>query len=180
MAEAMLDAPFRWATLGDVPALCALVESAYRGDVSREGWTTEADLLEGQRTDAAMMEATLNAPNSHILLFDQGEGIQACAHLQQKPEHTYFGMFSVSPNAQGLGLGNRMLAKAEAIAQKHWGASTMHMTVIAQRAELIAWYARRGYQATGEQQPFPYGDERFGVPLRDDLYFVVLEKNLTT
>lgn len=180
MAESVLDASFRWAKQADAPELCALVESAYRGDVSRDGWTTEADLLEGQRTDAAMMEATLNAPNSHILLFDQGEGIQACAHLQRTPEHTYFGMFSVSPNAQGLGLGNRMLAEAERIAHVDWQSTVMHMTVIAQRAELIAWYARRGYQQTGEQKPFPYGDERFGVPLRDDLYFVVLEKNLAT
>ena len=52
------------------------------------------------------------------------------------------------------------------------------MTVIAQRAELIAWYERRGYARTGEARPFPYGDPRFGEPRRDDLSFLVLEKPL--
>lgn len=178
MTELMLTSPFRWAKGSDVPTLVALVESAYRGDVSREGWTTEADLLAGQRTDEAMLHALMQPASSHVLLFEQDGHIQACAHLEHKPDHAYFGMFSVSPKAQGLGLGNRMLRQAEHIAQTQWQSPLMHMTVIAQRTELIAWYERRGYQQTGEERPFPYGDERFGTPLRDDLYFIVLEKPL--
>jgi GNAT superfamily N-acetyltransferase len=87
-------------------------------------------------------------------------------------------MFSVTPTAQGGGLGGAMLAEAERVAREEWGARTMRMSVIKQRDDLIAWYVRRGYAATEEMHAFPYGDERYGVPRRDDLEFRVLTKTL--
>jgi ribosomal protein S18 acetylase RimI-like enzyme len=168
---------FRRAREADVPAIVALVESAYRGDASRAGWTTEADLLDGQRTDAAAVVAILRSPASTVLLAEVAGRLVACCQLEQLPAaETYFGMFSVQPGGQGQGVGRQVLAEAERIARDEWSAASMVMTVLAQRAELIEWYERRGYRRTGEQRPFPYGDERFGIPRRPDLVFDVLAK----
>ena len=156
----------------------ALVQSAYRGDSGRRGWTTESDLLDGQRTDAADVAALLARPGSMVLLLEQDGRLRASCHLERQGEAAYFGMFAVDPARQGDGLGKRVLAEAERIARERWGCRAMHMTVIVQRAELIAWYQRRGYRRTGEYKPFPYGDERFGIPRRDDLRFEVLVKDL--
>lgn len=178
MGNAVLS--FRHAAAGDVAAIVALVESAYRGDASRAGWTTEADLLDGQRTDAVAVATLLRAPASTVLLAESGGTLVGCCELERRPDaQAYFGMFSVQPAQQGGGVGRDLLAEAERIARDEWGATTMVMTVLAQRAELIAWYERRGYQRTGETKPFPYGDERFGIPRRPDLIFDVLAKALT-
>jgi ribosomal protein S18 acetylase RimI-like enzyme len=171
---------FRHATVTDVPAIVRLVESAYRGDASRAGWTTEADLLDGQRTDAAAVTEMLRAPGSVVLLAEENAGhLLACCRIEQRARaEAYFGMFSVQPAWQGGGVGRQVLAEAERIACEEWAAATMVMTVIAQRAELIAWYERRGYRRTGETEPFPYGNERYGIPRRPDLVFAVLAKPL--
>lgn len=169
---------FRAATAVDVPALVALVESAYRGDASRAGWTTEADLLEGQRTDPEGVLAVVTDENSRLLVADVDGETVACCHVEHRGTHAYFGMFAVRPTAQGGGLGKLVMAEAESLARGEWGASEMHMTVIRQRDELIAWYERRGYRRTGRMSPFPYGDERFGIPQRDDLEFELLVKDL--
>ena len=87
-------------------------------------------------------------------------------------------MFSVRPGLQGSGLGRFMLTTAENFARAEWKCIKMEMTVISIRAELIAWYERRGYHRTGRFKPFPYGDARFGIPKRDDLQFELLEKLL--
>jgi GNAT superfamily N-acetyltransferase len=172
---------FRDATDADVDAIVALVESAYRGDASRAGWTTEADLLDGQRTDAAAVRDVVAAGGSRMLLgFDDGGALEACCHLERRDGGVcYFGMFAVSPTRQGGGLGRAMLAEAERLAREEWGSRSMQMTVIAQRRDLIEWYARRGYVETGETRPFPHGDERFGIPRRADLVFNVLAKDLS-
>ncbi|MFI1522390.1 GNAT family N-acetyltransferase [Kitasatospora cineracea] len=172
------DPVFRTAGPADVPALVALVESAYRGESSRAGWTTEAHLLEGQRTDAAAVAELLGRPDSVVLLVERDGALAACCHLERRGPAAYFGMFSVSPAIQGGGLGRRVLARAEEWARVAWGSTAMEMTVIEQRADLIAWYERRGFARTGEFEPFPYGDERFGVPLRSDLRFAKLVKPL--
>ncbi len=179
---------FRHATVADIPALVALVESAYRGDASRAGWTTEADLLDGRRTGADDIGACIDRARSVILIGERpvdGGGIEmlACAHLAIETagdgsDVGYFGMFSVQPRLQDAGVGKTMLAEAERIARDDWQLPRMQMTVIDLRAELIAFYERRGYHRTGVFKPFPYGDERFGVPRRDDLRFEVLEKRL--
>jgi GNAT superfamily N-acetyltransferase len=168
---------FRTATEADVPAVVALVESAYRGDSGRRGWTTESDLLDGQRTDAADVAAAIARPDSRILLLERDGRLLACCHLERQGEAAYFGMFAVDPAQQTGGLGKRLLAEAERIARE-WRCRAMEMTVIVQRAELIAWYERRGYRRTGTYKPFPYGDERFGIPRRDDLRFELLRKDL--
>ncbi|MBN8480171.1 MAG: GNAT family N-acetyltransferase [Xanthomonadales bacterium] len=169
---------YREAGLGDVAAVVALVESAYRGDASREGWTTEADLLDGQRIDVAGVRAIIDDPLARVLLAFDSDRLVACCELRRAGNDAYFGMFSVRPDGQGRGVGGRLLGEAERIARLHWNCRGMRMTVIDIRAELIAWYERRGYVRTGEYQPFPYGDERFGIPRRDDLRFEVLYKAL--
>lgn len=195
---------FRWAAAADVPAIVALVESAYRGEASRAGWTTEADLLDGQRIDAHGVNALIDSADAGVLLAESDGELVACCELRRAdvadpccadrrgaaaandrsgqadtaPAACYFGMFSVRPTAQGGGLGRRVIAHAERLAREDWRCERMRMTVIDVRAELIAWYERRGYRRTGVFEPFPYGDERFGIPRRPDLRFEVLEKSL--
>lgn len=168
----------RAATPADVPAVVALVNSAYRGDSSRAGWTTEADLLGGQRVDAAGLLDQVTAPQAVVLVHEADGHVVACCHLERRGSTACIGMLTVQPTRQGSGLGRQLLAAAEAWAVTTFAARSMLMTVIAQRAELIAWYERRGYRRTGRTEPFPYGDERFGLPQRPDLVFVVLEKPL--
>ena len=174
---------FRAATSADTPALVALVESAYRGDASKQGWTTEADMLDGRRTGADDIEACIARPDSRIVIAERVSAagaaeLLACAHVAVEDGAGYFGMFSVRPNLQGGGIGKAVLNEAERIARDEWKVPAMRMTVIDIRDELIAFYERRGYRRTGIKKPFPYGDERFGVPKRDDLRFEVLEKTL--
>jgi ribosomal protein S18 acetylase RimI-like enzyme len=173
---------FRAATAADVEAVVALTQSAYRGDESRGGWTTEADLLDGQRTDAREVGELIANPDVKLLLAERDGQLLACCVLERlsdaHPGEGYFGMFSVRPDSQGHGTGRALLAEAERVARDDWHCRAMRMTVIDCRAELIAWYERRGYRRTGEHRPFPYGDQRFGIPRRDDLRFEWLVKEL--
>ena len=173
---------FRAATEADIPALVELVTCAYRGQASRAGWTTEADLLDGPRIDPQVLRADIARPRSVVLLAERGDAgaapcLLACAHVAEDDGAGYFGMFSVRPDLQGGGVGKALLAEAERIA-RGWRLPAMRMTVIDIRDELIAFYERRGYARTGVHKPFPYGDERFGIPLREDLRFEVLHKEL--
>lgn len=172
------------AEAADLPAVVALVNSAYRGDGARAGWTTEADYLDGQRTSLADLTADLAAPSRPTLLVvrpEAGGDIQACVLVEplERPEGkaAYIGMVTVNPALQASGLGRIVLAAAEDHARA-LGARTARMTVVHVRDTLIAWYERRGYRQTGERQPFPYDDPRFGLPKVPGLEFVVLEKGL--
>ena len=169
---------FRTASLADTDAIVALVETAYRGDASRRGWTTEADFLGGRRTGADDVIACLLRARSRIVLAERDSTLLACAHVADEDGAGYFGMFSVRPELQGAGIGKQVLAECERIARDEWNLPAMRMTVIDIRDELIAFYERRGYRRTGILKPFPYGDARFGLPTRDDLRFEVLEKDL--
>ena len=169
---------FRPATVDDIPALVALVTSAYRGEASRAGWTTEADLLDGARIDPEVLREDIVRARSLVLMATDASGPTACAHVADDGGAGYFGMFAVRPGLQRAGLGARLLAECERVAREEWRLPAMRMTVIDLRDELIAWYQRRGYRRTGVFKPFPYGDERFGIPLRDDLRFELLEKRL--
>lgn len=169
---------FRAATLADIPALVALVTSAYRGDASRAGWTTEADMLDGARIDPQGLQADIERPRSTILLAEREGRLLACAHVADDQGKGYFGMFAVEPTLQGGGVGKQVMEAAEAHAAATWQLDVIQMTVIDIRDELIAFYERRGYRRTGIKKPFPYGDERFGIPKRDDLQFEILEKPL--
>lgn len=167
---------FRDAVPADVPALVALVTSAYRGDASRAGWTTEADLLEGGRIDAQVLLEDLQRPRSRVLMAFRSHELLACAHVAEEDGAGYFGMFAVRPDRQGAGIGDAVLREAERCIRDEWRLPAIRMTVIDVRDALIGWYERRGYRRTGIRKPFPYGDTRFGIPLRDDLRFEVLEK----
>lgn len=169
---------FRLATAADIPAIEALVTAAYRGDASRAGWTTEADLLDGQRVDPAGLAEIIGKAGSLVLLAERGVLLLACCHVEKQGDACYFGMFAVDPTQQGAGLGKLVMAEAERVARDDFGCKRMEMTVISVRDELIAWYERRGYRRTGKYKPFPYGDERFGIPKRDDLKFELLAKSL--
>jgi ribosomal protein S18 acetylase RimI-like enzyme len=174
----MIIAPCR---TDDLDEIAALVNSAYRGEVSRAGWTSEADLLGGQRTDADALRADLEAsPQALILAMREREGgpILASVWLEPtSPETWYLGMLTVRPARQADGLGRILLNEAERFAAAR-GARKMQLSVIAQRDSLIAWYERRGYRRTGASKPFPYGDARVGEPKRGDLRLDLFEKDL--
>ncbi|WP_098731712.1 GNAT family N-acetyltransferase [Brevibacterium epidermidis] len=167
-------------SLADIPDYVALVSSAYRGEGSKQGWTTEADLLGGQRLDGPMAEEMLAEADSQILLARDGQGRAVASVYVREPDDgaAYLGVLAVSPLGQGKGVGSALIGLAEAWVTENWGATAMRMSVINKRDELIAYYERRGYVRTGEVEPFPYGDERFGQPKVDDLEFVLLSKPL--
>jgi ribosomal protein S18 acetylase RimI-like enzyme len=169
---------FRAAGVVDIPVLVDLVTSAYRGDISRKGWTTEADLLDGNRIDPDVLRGDIERPHSRVILASRDGALLACAHVAAEDGAGYFGMFAVRPDLQGGGVGREVLAESERVVREEFGLPLMRMTVIDLRAELIAWYERRGYRRTGIKKPFPATDPRFGLPKRDDLRFEVLEKEL--
>jgi len=167
------------ATAAVLPSLHALIESAYRGDSARAGWSHEADLLDGQRTDLAELERMLADPGQCVLVLRDGDAVTACVALADKGAGlAYLGLLTVDPGRQATGLGRLILAAAEDHAVERFAAKRIEMTVIAQRDELIAWYERRGYTRTGERRAFPHADPRFGLPRRDDLEFVVMQREL--
>lgn len=181
MADAVSQNPalqFRLATAQDAAAVAALVQSAYRGAASQQGWTTEADFLEGQRTDAAGVLEAINNPDSAIVLAEYAGEFRASALIEQHGADCHFGMFAVRPTLQSSGIGKALLAECERRARADFACVRMVMWVIWLRESLIAFYARRGYAVSAQRQPFPYGDARFGLPLRDDLYFIVMIKDL--
>ena len=169
---------FRDADAGDAPALVALVTSAYRGESSRAGWTTEADLLDGNRIDPDVLRGDIEREHSRVLLASRDGVLLGCAHVAIENGAGYFGMFAVDPLLQAGGIGKAILAEAERVVRDEWQLPMMRMTVIDLREDLIAWYERRGYRRTGIKKPFPAVDPRFGLPRRDDLRFEVLEKGL--
>jgi ribosomal protein S18 acetylase RimI-like enzyme len=180
-ASASASAPaiaYRDATAADVDAIVLLVTSAYRGEASRAGWTTEAHLLDGNRIDPDVLRGDIEGPRSRVLLASRDGELVACAHVAVEDGAGYFGMFAVRPVLQGGGLGKAVLDEAERVVREDWGLATMRMTVIDLREELMAWYERRGYRRTGVKKPFPAVDPRFGIPKRGDLRFEVMEKDL--
>ncbi|MFE0426320.1 GNAT family N-acetyltransferase [Streptomyces sp. NPDC058953] len=174
------DLTFRDARPSDAPDLVALIQAAYRGGGGERGWTTEAHILGGQRIDEDGVRDVMAGDDSRLVAVTGAadDGIVACFQLERRGDVAYFGLFAVRPGLQGGGLGRRVIAEAELLAHRDWGAGTMEMTVISLREDLISWYERRGYRRTGELSPFPYGNERFGVPRRTDLVFERLVKPL--
>lgn len=175
------------ATRADLAEVAATVNAAYRGDEARRGWTHEADLLDGQRTDAATLAEELDAPDPSTILVlrDASAGpILACVMMQRFRDDDdrlvcHLAMLTVRPDQQGRGFGALLLGEVEARAREA-GCAAVEMTVIDVRRELIAFYGRRGYRPTGRTRPFPYGDARFGLPRRDGLRFALLEKPLSS
>lgn len=171
--EKFLDEHIGRAGVEDVEAITALLNSAYRGQASLAGWTTEAGLIAGeQRTHTHEVTALIEGPASLFLKYSNPE-ITGCVNLQQQGGQIYLGMLSVAPLLQGAGIGKKLLAAAEEYASSQ-GCHSIFMTVISVRDELIAWYKRHGYHDTGERKPF-IEDELSGRHLRP-LEFMVLEK----
>jgi predicted N-acetyltransferase YhbS len=169
----------REATRADVAALHKLVESAYRGDSARRGWTHEADMLGGQRTDEDALIESLSDPTQRILVAEIEGTLVGSVQVQNRDGgRAYLGQLAVNPDQQAGGIGSRLIEAVEAFAVSEFGASVMEMTVIVQRTELTAYYVRRGYRDTGEMRPFPFDNARIGVATRRDLAFTVLEKAL--
>jgi ribosomal protein S18 acetylase RimI-like enzyme len=162
------------ATLADVAALNRLVNSAYRGESSKKGWTTEADLLDGTRIDELALSELVQKSGTTIMTYKEGSTLLGCVELRKEGTKLYLGMLSVEPDTQGKGIGKKLLAASEVHA-KEQGCNKIFMTVISVRAELIDWYVRHGYQLTGEKKPFILPDSRWGLP-KQQLEFVVLEK----
>lgn len=166
----------------DLPAIATLMNRAYRGSGGDAGWNTEDGHLAGDRTTVALLRAEIAAkPAGSLLRWVEADvaGFEGCVWLEPLGEGVwYLGSLTVDPGRQNGGLGRRLLAAAEDWARGQ-GATRIRMTVINLRESVIAWYLRRGYALTGETEPFPYGDDRFGRPLRDDLCFVLLEKTLS-
>ncbi|UWY26581.1 GNAT family N-acetyltransferase [Flavobacterium sp. TR2] len=164
------------ATIEDIPALTILVNSAYRGETSKKGWTTEAHLLEGKRTDEEEMTEIFQNPKNTILKFTENDKIIGSVLLVEKGYQLYLGMLTVSPELQNSGIGKKLLAEAENHA-KTLGLSSIIMTVISVREELIAWYKRHGYVDTGEREAFPESGIHVTVS-EEPLEFIYLEKNI--
>ena len=169
------------ATEADYPEIIKLVNAAYRGtgDAVRS-WNLETGILEGTRTDDSLLREEASAPGAHLLVYRDPEESSILGTVLLVPaeqDSWYLGMLTVRPALQDRQLGRTLLGAAEEFAKMH-GACSIRMGVLNVRDTLIAWYERRGYARTGGTEPFPYGDERFGKPLRDDLEFVILEKQL--
>ena len=169
---------FRIATIDDIPALVALIESGYRGEESRKGWTTEADFLDGRRTDEEALFEILSEENSLFLLALEAEELVGCCNLVNNVSEAHFGMFAVRPTSQGKGLGAAIMNEVERFVLSTWDNHRLVLDVLGLRAELIAWYERRGFRPTGTTRPFPYQNSRFGIPKRDDLMFLEMAKTL--
>ncbi|MBP6431164.1 MAG: GNAT family N-acetyltransferase [Ferruginibacter sp.] len=167
------------ATLQNVEAITALLNSAYRGETSKQGWTHEADLIAGEvRTSKESLQKVMLQPKSVILKFtDENNVIVGCVNLQQHDAKIYLGMLSVSPLLQNAGIGKQLLAAADEYALQQ-NCSTIYMTVITHRTELISWYKRHGYVDTGKTEPFIENEET-GKQLTK-LEFMVLEKNISS
>jgi ribosomal protein S18 acetylase RimI-like enzyme len=162
------------ATIQDIPQLVKLVNSAYRGEDAKKGWTHEAHLIDGDlRTDEISLRNMINNPNAVIFKYTDNNQIAGCVYLEKKQESLYLGMLTVSPDIQAQGIGKKLLKASEEYARKN-NYETIEMTVISARSELIAWYERNGYSRTNQTKPF-HTDERFGVPLQP-VEFVVMEK----
>ena len=167
---------YRKAEISDIPSLHLLVNSAYRGESSKKGWTTEADLLDGQRTDPDGLKEMIQDPHSRIELATDNDKILGCVYLKNEDECLYFGMLTVNPELQTQGIGKKLLQRVEELARE-MKKNTIRMTVIGQRDELIAFYERRGYRRTGKTEPFPAHDPRFGLP-KTNLVFHEFKKTI--
>lgn len=172
-----MDAFVSTASTKDVQELTKLVNSAYRGEQAKKGWTHEADLIRGElRTDEASVLELIEKPHSVILKFMEENRILGCVHLEKQDDKLYLGMLSVYPEIQARGIGKKLLAAAGEHA-RNTGARKIEMTVISARHELIAWYERNGFHKTSETKPFP-GNEKFGIP-RVPVEFIVMGKTVS-
>jgi ribosomal protein S18 acetylase RimI-like enzyme len=166
----MTTTTYRIAGPADAPAVRALIESGYRGDSARQGWTNEADLLEGDRTSVEEVAAMIAAPEKRVILAERDGALVGTVTITDLGGgKAYMGLLCVSPTLQAGGLGRSLVSEVEALAAREFGADRMELIVVDVREELIAWYERRGYVRTGELRPFP-------LPMDVPYKMVVLER----
>ena len=160
----------------NIEELINLVNSAYRGESSKKGWTTEAHLLDGIRTNQQSIQSQIQRPGAIMLTAtDKDNRLVGCVYLEQQGHQLYLGMLTVAPDIQSKGIGKQLMAAAEKYGREI-NCTSITMTVIDIREELIDWYKRKGYRCTGETKPFP-ADPSFGIP-KQPLRFIVLEKKI--
>ncbi len=148
------------------------------GESGRQGWTTETDYLDGQRLDENMFKDLINKKDCKVLVFEDGNELVACVNVEKDGDAVYIGMVSVNPLKQGGGIGSFVLKSAEEYGKTTWNVRIAKMSVISKRKALIEFYERKGYKNTGKTEPFPYGDERFGIPKQNDLEFALFSKEI--
>ncbi|MFN8289499.1 MAG: GNAT family N-acetyltransferase [Chitinophagaceae bacterium] len=165
------------ATAGDIPALVALLNSAYRGEVSKQGWTSEADMIQGTiRTDPNQLQQLMENPCSCFLKYQNDKDeIEGCVFLDKRNGKLYLGMLSVNPALQARGTGKKLMQAAEAYAREE-KCPAIFMRVVSIRHELIAWYERQGYQKTGQAEPFE--DSKYGTATAP-FEFLLMEKTIS-
>jgi len=163
----------------DADVISALVNRAYRGDSSRAGWTTEADLLDGKRTTTDDVLALLNRQDVVMLTgwVDETLMVTLCAEWHAEEQVAHLGMIAVEPTAQNRGYGKQMILAAEQLAVACWRARASQMAVVSVRQTLIAFYQRLGYQATGELKPFPHLPEMWQAKV-ENMQLMTLQKAL--
>ncbi len=171
---------FSFAEESQSQGITSLVNSVYRGENSKKGWTTEADILLGIRISEEKVREIICSKNNVILLASLGDKIIGCVHLEKKGNICWLGMLSVNVDFQTFGLGKMIIEKSEAFAKETFNSTVMKMKVIGVRRELIAYYRRRGYSLTGEQEDFLTAEDTFGEPNTQNLYFEILSKNITS
>lgn len=174
-SQTLLELTFRKAVAGEAAQVADMINTSYRGETSRLGWTTEADLLDGLRTDTEEIRRLIAAADSMILLCLDGVELIGSVHVERKEDHAYVGMFVVRPTLQGRGIGKLLLETAEHAVLREWGVGKFVMVVISFRQELIAYYERRGYRRTGRNLPFP-SNPAMWTPKVEGLKLELLEK----
>jgi ribosomal protein S18 acetylase RimI-like enzyme len=183
----MSDLSFRYAVEADVPPLVALIERAYRGPETAGSWVSESHLLKGPRTSNTEISELIAQPDSRFLIAERHGRILGCCLIQRLGTtecssgdigkgSAYFGMFAIDPTDHSTGLGKQILAEAERRVRDLWRSSSMVMTVINLREQLIEYYKRRGYTLTGATMPFPFS-ETSGEVTRD-FHLVEMKKDL--
>ena len=170
-------------TSKDFDEVVSLVNSAYRGDSSRLGWTTEAKYLDGQRIDLQILNEEVQNSNKSLFCLRAEDNLEIIGTVQlekfedDKGIGCYLGMLTVKPSLQNTGLGKWLMSQAETHA-KEWGARRITLGVLNPRQELMAWYQRRGYRSTGQRESFPVNHDKFGYPKIKDLHFLMFEKTI--
>lgn len=155
----------------DVATLKPLIEGGYRGSSARRGWTHEADIIEDERIGTDELAAMLNDRSIHFLIAERDDRPIGCVAVTDKNDgRAHFGLLCVDPLLQSSGIGSRLIGEAEDLART-LGAAIMEISVIEDRAELIAMYGRKGYRDRGKREPFP-------APQPRPLYFRLFEKRL--
>jgi ribosomal protein S18 acetylase RimI-like enzyme len=169
----------RPATRDDVDIIVHLATAAYRATGDDAGWTTESHLLDGDRTNPTDVAAAIDDADTRVLVAERADAVVGVIKVEKRGvDGALFGLFAVDPTTQSGGTGSRLLDAAEQVAGEEWARSWMELEVLRQRTDLQAWYRRRGYEPTGETEPFPYDDDRFGLPRTDDLVFDVYRRPL--